>query len=81
MDTILEILSGESYSGIRALVDLSTCIKYSNSDVRQIGAWRERGYPTVVRKASVFQDFLTTTEVSRFRAPAGGEVVGKAKES
>ena len=26
MDTILEILSGESYSGIRALADLSMCI-------------------------------------------------------
>ena len=26
MDTILEILPGESYSGIRALVDLSVCV-------------------------------------------------------
>ena len=31
MDTILGILSGESYSGIRALVDLSVCVKYTNS--------------------------------------------------
>ena len=30
MDTILEILSGERYSDIRALVDLSVCIKYAN---------------------------------------------------
>ena len=30
MDTILEILSGESYSGIRTLTDLSVCIKYTN---------------------------------------------------
>ena len=30
MDTILGILSGESYSGIRALADLSVCIKYTN---------------------------------------------------
>ena len=28
---ILGILSGESYSGIRALVDLSVCVKYTNS--------------------------------------------------
>ena len=27
---ILGILSGENYSGIRALVDLSVCIKYTN---------------------------------------------------
>ena len=31
MDTILGILLGESYSGIRALADLSVCIKYTNS--------------------------------------------------
>ena len=30
MDTILGILPGESYSGIRALVDLSVCVKYTN---------------------------------------------------
>ena len=30
MDTILGILSGESYSSIRALADLSMCIKYTN---------------------------------------------------
>ena len=30
MDTILGILLGESYSGIRALVDLSVCVKYTN---------------------------------------------------
>ena len=30
MDTILEILSGESYSGIRTLADLSMCVKYTN---------------------------------------------------
>ena len=30
MDTILGILSGESYSGIRALADLSVCVKYTN---------------------------------------------------
>ena len=30
MDTILGILSGESYSGIRALTDLSVCVKYTN---------------------------------------------------
>ena len=30
MDTILEILLGESYSGIRALADLSVCVKYTN---------------------------------------------------
>ena len=30
MDTILGILSGESYNGIRALVDLSVCVKYTN---------------------------------------------------
>ena len=30
MDTILEILPGESYSSIRVLVDLSMCIKYTN---------------------------------------------------
>ena len=30
MDTILGIPPGESYSGIRALVDLSVCIKYTN---------------------------------------------------
>ena len=30
MDTILGILPGESYSGIRALADLSVCIKYTN---------------------------------------------------
>ena len=34
MDTILGILSGESYSGIRALLDLSMCVKYTNSDVK-----------------------------------------------
>jgi hypothetical protein len=31
MDTILGILPGESYSGIRALVDLSVCVKYTNN--------------------------------------------------
>ena len=31
MDTILGILPGESYSGIRALADLSVCIKYTNN--------------------------------------------------
>ena len=31
MDTILGILLGESYSGIRALVDLSMCVKYTNT--------------------------------------------------
>ena len=30
MDTILGILLGESYSGIRALADLSVCVKYTN---------------------------------------------------
>ena len=30
MDTILGIPPGESYSGIRALADLSMCIKYTN---------------------------------------------------
>jgi len=30
VDTILEILPGESYSGIRALADLSVCVKYTN---------------------------------------------------
>ena len=30
MDTILEILLGESYSGIRGLVDLFVCVKYTN---------------------------------------------------
>ena len=30
MDTILQILLGESYSGICALVDLSVCVKYTN---------------------------------------------------
>ena len=30
MDTIVGILLGESYSGIRALVDLSMCVKYTN---------------------------------------------------
>ena len=30
MDMILGILSGESYSGIRALADLSMCVKYTN---------------------------------------------------
>ena len=30
MDTILGILPGESYSDIRALADLSLCIKYTN---------------------------------------------------
>ena len=30
MDMILGILLGESYSGIRALVDLSVCVKYTN---------------------------------------------------
>ena len=31
MDTILGILSGESYSSIRALADLSVCVKYTNN--------------------------------------------------
>ena len=30
MDTILGILPGESYSGIRALEDLTMCVKYTN---------------------------------------------------
>ena len=30
MDTILGILPDESYSGIRALADLSVCVKYTN---------------------------------------------------
>ena len=30
MDTILRILSGESYSGIHALANLSVCVKYTN---------------------------------------------------
>ena len=30
MDTILGILPGESYSGIRVLADLSVCVKYTN---------------------------------------------------
>ena len=30
VDTILEILLGESYSGIRALADLSVYVKYTN---------------------------------------------------
>ena len=30
MDTILGILSGENYSGIHALADLSVCVKYTN---------------------------------------------------
>ena len=30
MDTIVGIPPGESYSGIRALVDLSMCVKYIN---------------------------------------------------
>ena len=30
MDTILGILSGESYSGICTLADLSMCVKYTN---------------------------------------------------
>ena len=34
MDTVLGIPPGESYSGIRALVDLSVCIKYSNKKLQ-----------------------------------------------
>ena len=30
MDTILGIPLGENYSGIRALADLSLCVKYTN---------------------------------------------------
>ena len=30
MVTILGILLGESYGGIRALADLSVCVKYTN---------------------------------------------------
>ena len=30
MDTILGIILGENYSGIRALVDLFVCVKYAN---------------------------------------------------
>ena len=30
MDLILGILPGESYSSIRALADLSMCVKYTN---------------------------------------------------
>ena len=30
MDTILGILPAESYSDIRALADLSVCVKYTN---------------------------------------------------
>ena len=30
MDMILGIPTGESYYGIRALVDLSVCVKYTN---------------------------------------------------
>jgi hypothetical protein len=30
VDTILGILLGESYSGIRALTDLSVCVKHTN---------------------------------------------------
>jgi hypothetical protein len=30
VDTILGILSGESYGGIRGLADLSMCVKYTN---------------------------------------------------
>ena len=30
VDTILGILLGESYSGIRALANLSVCVKYTN---------------------------------------------------
>ena len=30
MDTILGILSGESYNGIHVLTDLSVCVKYTN---------------------------------------------------
>ena len=33
MDTILGIPPGESYSGIRMLVDLSMCVKYTNTHV------------------------------------------------
>ena len=33
MDTILGILSGESYSGIHVLADLSVCVKYTNSQI------------------------------------------------
>ena len=31
VDTILGIPPGESYNGIRALADLSVCVKYTNS--------------------------------------------------
>ena len=31
VDMILGILLGESYSGIRALADLSMCVKYTNT--------------------------------------------------
>ena len=30
MHTILRILPGESYNGIRALADLAMCVKYTN---------------------------------------------------
>ena len=30
MDTILGIVSVESYNGIRTLADLSVCVKYTN---------------------------------------------------
>jgi hypothetical protein len=30
MDTILRILPSENYSSIRALADLSVCVKYTN---------------------------------------------------
>ena len=38
MDTILGILPGENYSGIRALADLSMCVKYTNSALSGVGS-------------------------------------------
>ena len=37
MDTILKIPPGESYSGIRALADLSVCVKYTNKLSGSVG--------------------------------------------
>ena len=58
MDTILGILLGESYGGIRALADLSVCVKYTNKLSGAVTGEMDAELTTSLAQPFIFYSFF-----------------------
>ena len=72
MDTILEIPPGESYSGIRAFVDLSMCVKYTNNELEQSSYVMNLAYRTLYLIIhTMYMERIRSKLRCRFIVPSG----------